>query len=98
VPIVLKNLGTSTSWNPQGLSRLVMGLLYLYLYPGYESSTHHSFVLHFQTIIVHFFTDMHPKVGKAPKLQAVSPFKTETIKKIISNMIYVICPSAVISH
>ena len=25
------NLGTSTSWNPQGLSRPVMGLLYLYL-------------------------------------------------------------------
>jgi len=27
------NLGTSNSWNPQGLSRPVMGLLYLYLYP-----------------------------------------------------------------
>jgi hypothetical protein len=26
------NLGVSTSWNPQGLSRLVMGLLYLYLF------------------------------------------------------------------
>jgi len=26
------NLGVSTSWNPQGLSRLVMGLLYLYLW------------------------------------------------------------------
>jgi len=25
------NLGSSTSWNPQGLSRPVMGLLYLYL-------------------------------------------------------------------
>jgi hypothetical protein len=25
----LKNLGASTSWNPQGLSRPVMGLLYL---------------------------------------------------------------------
>jgi hypothetical protein len=25
------NLGVSTSWNPQGLSRPVMGLLYLYL-------------------------------------------------------------------
>ena len=25
------NLGASTSWNPQGLSRSVMGLLYLYL-------------------------------------------------------------------
>jgi hypothetical protein len=30
VPIVLK-LGASTSWNPQGLSRPVMGLFYLYL-------------------------------------------------------------------
>ena len=26
------NQGTSTSWNPQGLSRPVMGLLYLHLY------------------------------------------------------------------
>jgi hypothetical protein len=26
------NLGASTSWKPQGLSRPVMGLLYLYLY------------------------------------------------------------------
>ena len=26
------NLGASTSYNPQGLSRLVHGLLYLYLY------------------------------------------------------------------
>jgi hypothetical protein len=25
-----RNLGASTSWNPQGLSRPVMGLLYLY--------------------------------------------------------------------
>jgi hypothetical protein len=25
------NLGASTSWNPQGLSRSVMGLLYIYL-------------------------------------------------------------------
>ena len=27
-----RNLGTSTSWNPLGLSRTVMGLPYLYLY------------------------------------------------------------------
>ena len=27
-----RNLGTLTSWNPLGLSRPVMGLLYLYLY------------------------------------------------------------------
>jgi len=26
------NLGASTSWNPQGLSRPATGLLYLYLY------------------------------------------------------------------
>jgi hypothetical protein len=26
-----KNLGASTSWNPKGLTRPVMGLLYLYL-------------------------------------------------------------------
>jgi hypothetical protein len=28
----LEILRASTSWNPQGLSRTVMGLLYLYLY------------------------------------------------------------------
>ena len=28
------NLGASASWNPQGLSRPVIGLLYLYLYIG----------------------------------------------------------------
>jgi hypothetical protein len=27
-----RNLGASTSWKPEGLSRPVMGLLYLYLY------------------------------------------------------------------
>jgi hypothetical protein len=27
-----RNLGASTSWNPLGLSRPVMGLIYLYLY------------------------------------------------------------------
>jgi len=27
-----RNLGALTSWNPLGLSRPVMGLLYLYLY------------------------------------------------------------------
>jgi len=27
-----RNLGALTSWNPLGLSRLVMGLLYLYLF------------------------------------------------------------------
>jgi hypothetical protein len=28
-------MGASTSWNPKGLSRSVMGLLYLYLYFPY---------------------------------------------------------------
>ena len=32
-PVLLsRNLGTLTSWNPLGLSRPVMGLLYLYLF------------------------------------------------------------------
>jgi hypothetical protein len=34
-PYHLWNLGASTSWNPTGLSRPVMGLLYLYLYHSY---------------------------------------------------------------
>ena len=32
------NLGASTSWNPQGLSRPVMGLLYLYFTVWYSES------------------------------------------------------------
>jgi hypothetical protein len=31
------NLGASTAWNPQGLSRPVMGLLYLHLYNPYHA-------------------------------------------------------------
>jgi hypothetical protein len=34
-----RNLGALTSWNPQGLSRPVMGLLYLYLYQRSNSIT-----------------------------------------------------------
>jgi len=34
------NLGTLTSWNPLGLSRPVMGLLYLYLYPLFSGPIH----------------------------------------------------------
>ena len=33
------NLGASASWNPQGLSRPVMGLLYLYLFTEYRIFT-----------------------------------------------------------
>jgi hypothetical protein len=33
------NLGASNSWNPKGLSRSVMGLLYLYIYTFYISLT-----------------------------------------------------------
>ena len=33
------NLGVSTSWDPQGLSRPVMGLLYLYLYLNEKLTT-----------------------------------------------------------
>jgi len=36
------NLGSSTSWNPQGLSRPVMGLLYLYLYLLHMELAHHQ--------------------------------------------------------
>jgi hypothetical protein len=39
-----RNLGASTSWTPQGLSRPVMGLLYL-------------FTIYMKTIFVHQFSD-----------------------------------------
>ena len=34
------NLAASTSWNPLGLSRPVMGLLYLYLFTQYQALLH----------------------------------------------------------
>jgi hypothetical protein len=41
VPTVLK-LGVSTSWNPQGLSRPVKGLLYLLITPNNSFQLHTS--------------------------------------------------------
>ena len=43
-----RNLGTLTSWNPLGLFRPVMGLLYLYVYT--HTHTHISFHLIENTI------------------------------------------------
>jgi hypothetical protein len=41
-----RNLGASTSWNPKGLFRPVMGLLYLY-HQISQSSQQHSFIFRF---------------------------------------------------
>jgi hypothetical protein len=42
------NLGASTSWNPQGLSRSVQGLLYLiYIYIYIHTHTHIHTYIHF---------------------------------------------------
>ena len=50
------NLGASTSWNPQGLSRPVMGLLYLFL-PSV--STNHCYVCNWlQTLGQHSAGDV----------------------------------------
>ena len=47
------NLGTSTSWNPQGLSRPVMGLLYLiYIYIYIYIYTHIHILLRIQQIML----------------------------------------------
>jgi hypothetical protein len=35
ITLLPSNLGASTSWNPQGLSRPLMGLLYFYIYTCY---------------------------------------------------------------
>ena len=43
------NPGASTSWNPQGLSRPVMGLLYLYLYPCFGGTRWRSRLRHCAT-------------------------------------------------
>ena len=43
------NLGASASWNPQGLSRPVMGLLYLYLYPAMKGTRQRSWLRHCAT-------------------------------------------------
>jgi hypothetical protein len=39
-----RNLGASTSWNPLGLSRPVMGLLYFFLIPFYPFIMFHIFI------------------------------------------------------
>jgi hypothetical protein len=46
-----RNLGASTSWNPKDLSRPVMGLLNLYLYPstGLQCFTTHNATIHIVT-------------------------------------------------
>jgi hypothetical protein len=49
------NLGASTSWNPQGLSRPVMGLLYLYLYNKFYTPTTLTTQLYFPLR----FSDQH---------------------------------------
>ena len=41
------NLGTSTSWNPQGLSRPVMGLLYVVSSVRHSSNWHSDFVINY---------------------------------------------------
>jgi hypothetical protein len=44
------NLGASNSWDPQGLSRPVMGLLYLYLYSNNHSGKNITFKGFFEQI------------------------------------------------
>jgi hypothetical protein len=52
------NLGASTSWNPNGLSRPVMGLLYLYKQAVYNAvACNFSLLLSFKTFylyVIHF--------------------------------------------
>jgi len=52
------NLGASTSWNPRGLSRSVMGLLYLYLYEGYKLLTFTRLYL-FETNLMYSVSIVH---------------------------------------
>ena len=59
------NLGISTSWNPQGLSRPVMGLLYLYL--SWTVAT-----IAFFDIISSSFKDNHPIIPRCANGDIVS--------------------------
>jgi len=48
-------MGASASWNYQGLSRPVMGLLYLYLYfkdPSFSSIPYNVRILHYDKSIL----------------------------------------------
>ena len=51
------NVGASTSWNPQGLSRPVMGLLYLYL--TYSVTEEDPFLLRFDPLLSSTFPRYH---------------------------------------
>jgi hypothetical protein len=45
-----RNLGASTSWNPQGLSRLIMGLVYLFS----RSQSHKNVAKLFKFCLIHY--------------------------------------------
>jgi hypothetical protein len=49
-----RNLGASTSWNPKGLSRPVMGLLYLFLSTNVTVSVRTKLTLHRQLFVKSF--------------------------------------------
>ena len=59
------NLGASISWNPQGLSRSVMGLLYIYIYKCIESKE--STLKETRVVIVwnliNYFNPLNPELN-----------------------------------
>ena len=71
------NPGASVSWNPQGLSRPVMGLLYLFtlfLRPSLHFTTLHSTSLHLSILYstkLHY-TSLHLSTLHSTKLQYTS--------------------------
>ena len=80
VPIVLKNLGASTCWNPLGLYRPLMGLLYLFtswLRPRKWTKHFWKFCIHFprhhtaQPIRLQYKTIMAP-IPHPEKLNALN--------------------------
>jgi hypothetical protein len=60
-----RNLGASTSWNPKGLSRPVMGLLYLY------QKQHSCWLQSRENKLAVFFTAAVSKWGQRTQLASV---------------------------
>ena len=59
-----RNMGTLTSWNPLGLSRPVMVLLYLYLYTAYRPITRQPSTTLLQELGITFRTMALYNIGK----------------------------------
>jgi len=62
------NLGASSSWNPLGLSRPVMGLLYLYLLLGCDENYYRLINLRKEMVMGYFETQLYSTLAQSRRL------------------------------